>query len=83
MRRHARSGATILVALSLVAVGCGEKAPVAPTFGTHGATSGQVALTRKADTVDVDQSVQLSAIIPSAPVAMGASVGDGQRDPPG
>ena len=81
MRRHARSGATILVALSLVAVGCGEKAPVAPTFGTHGATSGQVALTRKADTVDVDQSVQLSAIIPSAPGSVAPGVSWASSDP--
>src|SRR6476620_2415229 len=81
MRRHARSGATILVALSLVAVGCGEKAPSAPGFGTHGATSGQVALTRKADTVDVDQSVQLSAIIPSAPGSVAPGVAWASSDP--
>ena len=37
MRRHARSGATFLVALSLVALGCGEKAPSAPIIGSHAA----------------------------------------------
>ncbi|HEX7978589.1 MAG TPA: Ig-like domain-containing protein, partial [Gemmatimonadaceae bacterium] len=81
MRRHARSGATILVALSLVTVGCGEKAPSAPTFGTHGASSSQVALTRKADTVGVDESVQLSAIIPSAPGTVAPSVSWASSDP--
>ena len=81
MRRHARSGATVLVALSLVAVGCGEKAPSAPGFGTNGGSSSQVALTRKADTVDVDQSVQLSAIIPSAPGSVAPSVSWASSDP--
>src|SRR5690349_9094278 len=81
MRRHARSGATVLVALALVAVGCGEKAPTAaPEIGTHGST-GPVALTRKADTVSVDESVQLSAIIPSAPGSMAPSVSWSSSDP--
>jgi len=82
MRRHARSGATVLVALSLVASGCGEKTPTAaPEIGTHGASSSQVALTRKADTVDVDESVQLSAIIPSAPGSVAPSVAWSSSDP--
>src|SRR5258705_1743968 len=81
MRRHARSGATILVALSLVAVGCGEKAPSAPIIGTHGSGSSQVALTRAADTVAVDESVQLSAIIPSAPGTVAPTVSWSSSDP--
>ncbi|MBW8770388.1 MAG: Ig-like domain-containing protein [Gemmatimonadetes bacterium] len=81
MRRHARSGATVLVALALVAVGCGEKTPTAaPEIGTHG-PAGQVALSRKADTVDVDQSVQLSAIMPSAPGSVAPSVSWSSSDP--
>ena len=81
MRRHARSGATVLVALALVAAGCGEKAPTAaPEIGTHGST-GPLALTRKADTVSVDQSVQLSAIIPSAPGSIAPSVSWSSSDP--
>jgi uncharacterized protein YjdB len=71
-----------LVALSLVASGCGEKTPTAaPEIGTHGASSSQVALTRKADTVDVDESVQLSAIIPSAPGSVAPSVAWSSSDP--
>jgi uncharacterized protein YjdB len=81
MRRHARSGATMLVALSLVTVSCGEKAPSAPAFGTQGGNSGQIALTRQADTVDVDQSIQLSAIIPSAPGSVAPSVSWASSDP--
>src|SRR5690242_6946571 len=81
MRRHARSGATMLVALALVAVGCGEKAPSAPVIGSTGGTSSQVSLSRKADTVDVDQSVQLSAIIPSAPGSVAPSVSWSSSDP--
>jgi uncharacterized protein YjdB len=71
-----------LVALSLVASGCGEKTPTAaPEIGTHGASSSQVALTRKADTVEVDESVQLSAIIPSAPGSVAPSVAWSSSDP--
>ena len=81
MRRHARSGAAVLAALSLVAIGCGEKPPSAPDIGTHGATSSQVSLTRKADTVDVDESVQLSAIIPSAPGGVAPTVAWASSDP--
>ena len=81
MRRHTRSGATILVALSLVALGCGEKAPSAPIIGSSGAGSAQIALTRRADTVAVDESVQLSAIIPSAPGTVTPSVSWSTSDP--
>jgi uncharacterized protein YjdB len=82
MRRHARSGATVLVALSLVAIGCGEKAPTAaPEIGTHGASTSQFSLTRKADTVEVDESVQLSAIIPSAPGSVAPTVSWASSDP--
>jgi parallel beta-helix repeat protein len=71
-----------LVALSLVASGCGEKTPTAaPEIGTQGGTSGQLALTRQADTVDVDQSVQLTAIIPSAPGNVASSVSWASSDP--
>jgi uncharacterized protein YjdB len=82
MRRHTRSGATILVALSLVASGCGEKTPTAaPDIGNQSGTSGQLALTRQADTVDVDQSVQLTAIVPSAPGSVASSVSWASSDP--
>src|SRR5689334_9853305 len=81
MRRHARSGATMLVALSLAALGCGEKAPSSPTFGTEGGNPGQLALTRQADTVDVDQSIQLTAIVPSAPGSVASSVSWASSDP--
>ena len=81
MRRHARSGATIVVALSLAAVGCGEKAPSAPIIGSSGAGSSQIALTRRADTVGVDESVQLSAIIPSAPGTVVPTVSWSSSDP--
>ena len=80
MRRHTRSGATILVVLSLVAIGCGEKAPSAPISGSSGAGS-QIALTRRADTVAVDESVQLSAIIPPDPGTVTPSVSWSSSDP--
>ena len=81
MRRHARSGAALLAALSLAAIGCGEKPPSAPEIGSHGGSSSQVSLTRKADTVDVDESVQLSAIIPSAPGGVAPTVQWASSDP--
>ena len=81
MRRHARSGATFLVALSLGALGCGEKAPSAPVIGSHAGSSSQVALTRQNDTVEVDESVQLSAIIPSAPGTVAPTVSWTSSDP--
>jgi uncharacterized protein YjdB len=70
MRRHTWSGATVAVALSLVAVACGEKGvsgPATTSTGTTGTGAVQVALTRKADTISVDQSLQLTAIIPPIP----------------
>ena len=70
MRRHTWSGATVAVVLSLVAVACGEKgvsAPATTSTGTTGTGAVQVALTRRADTISVDQSLQLTAIIPPIP----------------
>jgi uncharacterized protein YjdB len=70
MRRHTWSGVTVAVALSLVAVACGEKGVSAPgttSTSTPGTGAVQVALTRKADTISVDQSLQLTAIIPPIP----------------
>ena len=69
MRRHTWSGAALLAALSLVAVGCSSDSS-APVESTHEPThtgSTQIALTRKADTMNVDQSIQLNAIVPPAP----------------
>jgi uncharacterized protein YjdB len=85
MRRHARSGATMLVALSLAAIGCGEKTPSAPIIGSEGhepppATS-QVALTKQADTLVVDDWVQLHALIPAAPGTVAPTVTWSSSDP--
>jgi uncharacterized protein YjdB len=69
MRRHTWSGAAVLAALSLVAVACSSDSS-APDESTseHGTTSStQIALTRTADTMTVDQSLQLTAIVPPAP----------------
>ena len=70
MRRHSWSGATAMVVLSLVAVACGEKGATDPTADPgaplHG-TSSPITLSKTADTVTVDQSLQLSAIIPPLP----------------
>ena len=69
MRRHTWSGAALSAALSLVIVGCSSDSS-APTESVHGpdATgSTQIALTRKADTLTVDQALQLKAILPPAP----------------
>ncbi|MCU1677288.1 MAG: Ig domain protein group 2 domain protein, partial [Frankiales bacterium] len=71
MRRHSWSGAAIIVALSFVAIACGEKgssapsvtSPITPT--TPG--SSPLSLARTADTLTVDESLQLSAIIPPLP----------------
>ncbi|MEO6528285.1 MAG: Ig-like domain-containing protein [Gemmatimonadaceae bacterium] len=69
MRRHSWSGATALVVLSLVAAACGEKGTSAP--GVTSPTTptvpvpSPIALSRSADTLTVDQSLQLSAILPS------------------
>jgi uncharacterized protein YjdB len=80
MRRHARSGATVLVALSLAVNGCGEKAPTAPIIG-NGASSSEVSLTKRADTVAVDDAVQLKAIVPVAPGTVAPSVSWSSSDP--
>ncbi|MFL5604948.1 MAG: Ig-like domain-containing protein, partial [Gemmatimonadaceae bacterium] len=80
MRRHARIGATTWVALSLVAVGCGEKSPSAPIIG-HDTGSSQIALRKRADTVGVDESIQLSAIVPSEPGSMAPTVSWSTSDP--
>ncbi|PYP78188.1 MAG: hypothetical protein DMD35_12065 [Gemmatimonadetes bacterium] len=69
MRRHSWSGAAVLAALSLVAVGCSSDSS-APVESAHEPTgSAQIALSRKFDTLSVDQSVQLTAIVPPAPGA--------------
>jgi hypothetical protein len=70
-----------LVALSLVALGCGEKAPSAPISEGSSAGSAQIALTRRADTVAVDGSIQLSAVIPPAPGTVTPSVSWSSSDP--
>ena len=71
MRRHTWSGAAVMVALSLVAVGCSSdsSAPVETPHEPIQTGSAQIALGRKADTISVDQSVQLTAIVPPAPGA--------------
>lgn len=69
MRRHSWSGAALLAALSLIAVGCSSDSS-APVESIHEPiTSGntQIVLTHKADTLSVDQSLQLMAIVPPAP----------------
>lgn len=69
MRRHTRSGAAVMAALSLVIVGCSSdsSAPVEVHHGPAPTGSTQIALTRKADTLTVDQSLQLRAILPPTP----------------
>jgi uncharacterized protein YjdB len=69
MRRHTWSGAAVLAALSLVAAGCSSdsSAPVESTHEPHTAGSTQIALTRKADTMTVEGSLQLNAVVPPAP----------------
>jgi uncharacterized protein YjdB len=69
MRRHTWSGAALLAALSLVAVGCSSdsSAPVESSHEPIATGSSQIALAREADTMSVDQSVQLTAIVPPAP----------------
>jgi uncharacterized protein YjdB len=69
MRRHFWSGAVLSAALSLVIVGCSSdsSAPTESVHGTDVTGSTQIALTRKADTLTVDQALQLKAIVPPAP----------------
>jgi uncharacterized protein YjdB len=69
MRRHTWSGAALLAVLSLVAAGCSSdsSAPVESTHEPGHTGSTQIALTRKADTMTVEQSLQLNAVVPPAP----------------
>src|SRR5215217_7566969 len=70
MRRHTWSGAAIVAALALAAISCGgDTSASAPVDTNHEpmTTSGQILLSRKADTVTVDQSLQLTAIVPTVP----------------
>ncbi|HLM18047.1 MAG TPA: Ig-like domain-containing protein [Acidimicrobiia bacterium] len=70
MRRHTWSGAAVIAALALAAISCGgDTSASAPVDTGHQpiTTSGQIALSRKADTVTVDQSLQLTAIVPTVP----------------
>lgn len=72
MRHHSRSGTAFMVAaiaISLVAAaGCGEKSadPTAASAGSKPGVS-QIALSRKADTMLVDQTIRLVAISPATP----------------
>src|SRR5688572_8531196 len=76
MRRHSWSGAAVVAALSLVIVGCSSdsSAPVEVLPGPHPTGSTQIALTRKADTLTVDQSLQLRAILPPTPGTIAPSI---------
>ena len=69
MRRHTWSGAAVVAALSLVVAGCSSdsSAPVEVQHGPNPTGSTQIALTRKADTLTVDQALQLRAILPPSP----------------
>ena len=69
MRRHTWSGAAVAAALALVIVGCSSdsSAPVEVQHGPQPTGSTQIALTRRADTLTVDQSLQLRAILPPTP----------------
>jgi uncharacterized protein YjdB len=75
MRRHIWSGAAVVAALSLVVVGCSSdsSAPVEiphePIVG-----SSQIALAKKNDTISVDQTVQLTAIVPPTPGATAPTI---------
>jgi uncharacterized protein YjdB len=66
MRFHAWSGVTAIVALSLFAAACGEKGIGSPSV-TSPTTVSPLALSRTADTLAVDESLQLSAIVPLLP----------------
>lgn len=76
MRRHTRSGAAVLAVLSLVALGCSSdsSAPVASNHEPGPTSIRQIALTRQTDTVSVDQSLQLMAIVPPAPGSVAPKV---------
>ena len=83
MRRHTWSGAALLAALSLVAVGCSSdsSAPVESTHEPIPTGSSQIALARDADTMSVDQSVQLTAIVPPTPGAIAPVISWASSDP--
>jgi uncharacterized protein YjdB len=83
MRRHPWSGAALLAALSLVAVGCSSdsSAPVEFTHETGHTGSTQIALSRKADTMSVEQSIQLNAIVPPAPGTVAPQITWASSDP--
>ena len=69
MRRHTWSGATAMVVLSLVIGACSGEAvdpgtsPITPTTPVAPGST-PVALARDADTLQVDESIQLTAIVP-------------------
>jgi uncharacterized protein YjdB len=72
MRRHTWSGAVVLAALALAAISCsGDTSASAPVEAVPlpSTTSGQIMLVRRADTMSVDQSLQLTAIAPIIPGA--------------
>jgi uncharacterized protein YjdB len=73
MRRHTWSGAAVMVALSLFTVACGEKGVSSPG-DTSMDTGAQIALTRKSDTLSVDQSLQLTAVVPPIPGSVAPSI---------
>ena len=76
MRRQIWSGAAAMVALSFTALACGEKsisAPAAPDAPGAPGTA-QIALLRRFDTLAVDQSVQLTAVVPALPGYVAPSV---------
>jgi uncharacterized protein YjdB len=68
MRRYTWCGAVVMAALSLVVVGCSSDSS-APVEIPHEPITGssQIALSKHADTISVDQSVQLTAIVPPTP----------------
>jgi hypothetical protein len=76
MRRQIWSGAAAMVALSFTALACGEKSISAPaTPDAPGAPgTAQIALLRRFDTLAVDQSVQLTAVVPALPGYVAPSV---------
>src|SRR4029079_1444334 len=69
------------------AIGCGEKTPSAPIIGSEGheppaaAGASQVALTKQADGIVVDDWVQLHALIPAAPGTVAPTVTWSSSDP--
>src|SRR3954464_12604906 len=67
MRRHTRSGAACMVVLSLIATACGEKGTSGPDLTSPTTTPSALALTRVSDTLTVDESLQLNAIVPILP----------------